>query len=67
MKLEGKANTTGNWKARSIYVATAYCVSQSDSAKPGADTAFMQQKRILLLQGKTNPKPREQWGNDLTE
>ena len=67
--LEGKS--TGNNKKgvpipRRIYVVTAYCVAQTDSAKPGHDTAFMQQKRLLTLKGIENPKPRKQWTDDLT-
>eukprot|EP00978_Attheya_sp_CCMP212_P024289 scaffold76097_cov33-Attheya_sp.AAC.1 len=53
---------------RKIYVVTAYCVlAQPDSASPGHETAFMQQKRMLTLRGEEHPKPRKQVFADLTE
>eukprot|EP00978_Attheya_sp_CCMP212_P047186 scaffold421252_cov49-Attheya_sp.AAC.2 len=52
---------------RKIYIVTAYCVAQPDSASPGHETAFMQQKRMLTLRGEENPKPRKQVFVDLTE
>jgi hypothetical protein len=68
--LEGQTlpeNMTQEATKRKIYVVTAYCVAQPDSASPGHETAFMQQKRMLTLRGEENPKPRKQVFTDLTE
>ena len=68
--LEGQTlpqNMTQEATKRKIYVVTAYCVAQPDSASPGHETAFMQQKRILTLRGEDKPKPRKQVFADLTE
>jgi hypothetical protein len=50
MDLEGKTikenNRTINQK---INFTTAHCFPQQDSATPGHETAFMQQKRMLAL------------------
>ena len=68
--LEGKQIDTdedGHNINRKVNIITAYLVAQHDSASPGHDTAFMQQKRLLTLSGNTNPKPRKQGFLDLTK
>jgi hypothetical protein len=70
MCLEGKTIDTensNNTEHRQIYTITGYCPPQQDSSTPGDDTAFMQQKRLLTMQGVTNPRPRMQWFEDLTK
>jgi hypothetical protein len=68
MSLAGKrikhSNKTFN---RKIYFTTAYGVPQHDSATPGHKTVFMQQKRLLTLRGKVNPKPRTKIFHDRSQ
>eukprot|EP00978_Attheya_sp_CCMP212_P042668 scaffold263990_cov30-Attheya_sp.AAC.1 len=68
--LEGKTidtETPNDHAHRQIYTITGYCPPQHDSSNPGDDTACMQQKRLLTMQGVTNPWPRQQWFEDLTK
>ncbi len=70
MCLEGKTidtETSNNTEHRQIYTITGYCPPQQDSSTPGDDTAFMQQKRLLTMQGVANPLSRMQWFEDLTK
>jgi hypothetical protein len=65
-RMEGKMNhDTAPPTPTRVYFITSYCVSQSDSSHPGTETVFMQQKRLLTLQGIANPKPRQQWAEDI--
>jgi hypothetical protein len=67
-RMEGKMNhDTEPPTPTRVYFVTSYCVSQSDSSNPGTETVFMQQKRLLTLQGIANPKPRQQWTEDITK
>lgn len=68
--MEGKVTSDSNAKVKTnttVYFVSSYCVSQPDSATPGNETVFMQQKRLLTLQGIENPKPRKQWAEDITK
>jgi hypothetical protein len=66
--IEGKlvCDATKKDVHQKIHIISAYLVSQKDSANPGHETAFMQQKRILTLSGDSNPKPRKKGFLDLT-
>jgi hypothetical protein len=68
--LEGKISDPQNPENQvhsKTYSITAYCPSQPDSSTPGPDTAFMQQKRLLTLQGVEQPRPRQQFFEDLAQ
>eukprot|EP00978_Attheya_sp_CCMP212_P040409 scaffold220114_cov118-Attheya_sp.AAC.1 len=68
--MEGKVTSASDAKVTtntSVYFVSSYCVSQPDSANPGNETVFMQQKRLLTLQGIENPKPQKQWAEDITK
>eukprot|EP00978_Attheya_sp_CCMP212_P046629 scaffold402491_cov27-Attheya_sp.AAC.1 len=52
-------------EGKKMYIVTAYRVSQESNSK-GDSTAHKQQVRLLRKRQIDNPKPKKQWGDDLS-